>query len=307
MKTAVSVEKPLHNPTAGALIYLKLVLTAIFWGGTFVAGRVIAREVEPFSAAFLRFLVASIFLTLFLWRSPEKTPRLAAVDGLLLLALGLTGVFAYNIFFFAGLKKVTASRASLIIACNPAFIALAAAWFFRERLKLVNVFGVGLSITGAVIVISQGNPAALLTGRVGLGELYIFGCVLSWVLYSILGKAAMKRLTPLTAVTFSCAIGAACLLPPACHGGLLRDFTRYSPAAWAGIVYLGFFGSALGFCWYYEGIKAIGPSRAGVFINFVPLSGVILAHLLLNEPITAVIVVGALFVVTGVYCTNRAR
>jgi drug/metabolite transporter (DMT)-like permease len=216
-------------------------------------------------------------------------------------------VFAYNLFFFAGLKQVPAGRASLIIACNPAFIALAAAWFFRERLKLVNVLGIGLSITGAVIVISQGDPAALLTGRVGLGELYIFGCVLSWVLYSIIGKAAMKRLTPLTAVTFSCAIGAACLLPPACHNGLLQDFSRYSTAAWAGIVYLGFFGSALGFCWYYEGIKAIGPSRAGVFINFVPLSGVILAHLLLQEPITAVIVVGAVFVVTGVYCTNRSR
>lgn len=307
MKTTVSVDEALPGQAAGVLIYSKLVLTAIFWGGTFVAGRIIAQEIEPFSAAFLRFLVASIFLALFLLRSPEKVPRLKSADVLLLFALGLTGVFAYNIFFFAGLKKVTAGRASLIIACNPAFIALAASWFFRERLKFINVLGIGLSITGAAIVISQGNPAALLTGKVGLGELYIFGCVLSWVLYSIIGKAAMKRLTPLTAVTFSCIIGAACLFPPACHNGLPQAFTRYSQAAWTGIVYLGFFGSALGFCWYYEGIKAIGPSRAGVFINFVPLSGVVLAHLLLSEPITSVIAAGAIFVVTGVYCTNRSR
>lgn len=307
MKTAVSVERPLQNQAAGTLIYPKLVLTAIFWGGTFVAGRIIAQEVEPFSAAFLRFLIASFFLAIFLWRSPEKMPKLAVTDGLFLLALGLTGVFAYNLFFFAGLKQVPAGRASLIIACNPALIALAAAWLFHERLKLVNGLGIGLSIIGAVIVVSQGQPAALLTGQVGLGELYIFGGVLSWVLYSIIGKAAMKRLTPLTAVTLSCGIGAACLFPPAYHGGLLQDFTRYSAAAWTAIAYLGFFGSALGFCWYYEGILAIGPSRAGVFINFVPLSGVILAHLLLNEPITAVIMIGALFVVTGVYCTNRLR
>jgi drug/metabolite transporter (DMT)-like permease len=47
------------------LVYVKLILTAIFWGGTFIAGRVVAKDVGPFSAAFFRFFIASIFLVLF--------------------------------------------------------------------------------------------------------------------------------------------------------------------------------------------------------------------------------------------------
>jgi drug/metabolite transporter (DMT)-like permease len=67
---------------------------------------------------------------------------------------------------------------------------------------------------------------------------------------------------------------------------------------------LGIFGTVIGFVWYYQGIKAIGPTRAGQFINFVPMSAIVLAFLLLNEPLTSSLLLGALFVITGVYITN---
>lgn len=307
MKTALSIEGTFGHPMQLGVLYGKLVLTAMFWGGTFVAGRAVAPQIDPFSAAFLRFAVASFFLLAFLWRSQGTIPKLQPKDIFLVALLGLSGVFAYNILFFSGLKAVTASRASLIIASNPAFIALFSCLFFRERLDLLKILGICLSISGAVVVISQGNPLALIDGNVGWGELCIFGCVLSWVTYSLIGKEALKRLTPLIAVTYSCVIGAACLALPAYAQGLGHHLTHYSATVWLGIFYLGFFGSALGFFWYYEGIKAIGASRAGVFINIVPVSAVFFAYLILNEALDKSLLVGAMLVVVGVYCTNKPR
>ena len=81
--------------------------------------------------------------------------------------------------------------------------------------------------------------------------------------------------------------------------------TDYSAEIWLSIFYLGFFGSALGFVWYYEGIRTLGPSKAGVFINIVPVSSIVLAFLILQESLDASLMLGALLVTVGVYLTNK--
>jgi len=106
-------------------------------------------------------------------------------------------------------------------------------------------------------------------------------------------------------VTWSCLIGAAALLPFAWREGLVRQTGLASPAAWAGLLFLGVLGTAVGFLWYYEGIRAIGPSRAAVFINFVPVSGVLFGWLILSETLTRTLLTGAALVVVGVFLTNR--
>jgi len=288
------------------VLYLKLVATAVFWGGTFVAGRVLSREAPPFSAALLRFLVAAAILVPFLCLARGGFPRLNRRQTVAVCLLGLTGVFAYNAFFFAGLKTVPASRASLIIANNPVLIALFSALVFRERLRAGQVAGIALSVCGAVAVISRGDPGTLLAGGLHGGELYILGCVASWVAYSLIGKIALTDLPPLAAVTYACLIGAGLLAVPASFEGVHRLVLHLSPAAWACILYLGGLGTALGFIWYYQGIRAVGPSRTGVFINFVPVSGVLLAYLLLGETLDASLWAGAALVAGGVVLTNRA-
>lgn len=290
---------------ASAVLYFKLVLTAFFWGGTFVAGRIIAREASSFSAAFLRFLVASLFLCGFALRTHRTIPLPERRHLIALLVLGLTGVFSYNYFFFSGLQLIPANRASLIIATNPVFIALASAILFGERLRPINGLGILISVAGAALVVAKGDPALLLVGF-GRGELFILGCVASWGAYSLVGKSVMRTLSPLLAVTYACVIGMALLAVPAFSEGVIAAIPTYSPAIWCAIVYLGLFGSAVGFIWYYEGVRAIGPSRAGVFINFVPLTAVVLAYLLLDEPIDLSLMIGAGLVATGVALTNRS-
>ena len=280
---------------------------AILWGGTFIAARVVAQDVGPFSASFLRFAIASIFLVFITIRLEGKIPRLKKHQILPVILLGLTGVFAYNFFFFSGLKTVAASRGSIIVATNPIFIALFAYTFFKEKLTGINVIGILLCVSGAIIVISKGNPLGIIQGGLGTGEFYILGCVASWVLYSLIGKIAMKDMSPLVAVTYSCLVGGILLFFPACMEGMPGDIAKYSAVDWSGIFYLGFFGSVLGFTWYYQGIKKIGAAKASVFINFVPISAVILACLILKEKLDLSLITGAIMVIGGAYLTNRKR
>jgi drug/metabolite transporter (DMT)-like permease len=289
------------------VIYLKLFLAALFWGGTFVAARVVVQHVGPYSASFLRFFIASAFLiALLIWKE-GRIPRLQRHQVIPAVLLGMTGVFAYNAFFFLGMKTVTASRASLITATNPVFIALLSALFFRERLDSGKAAGILVCLIGATIVISRGDPLSIFTGGIGWGEVYIFGCVASWAAYSFVGKVIMKDVSPLAAVTYSCLIGGAALSVPAYREDLVGLIGGFSPGDWIGIIYLGFFGTVLGFYWYYEGIEKIGPSRASVFINFVPVSGVFFGWLILDEVINLSLSVGAVLVLAGVTLTNRFR
>jgi len=216
----------------------------------------------------------------------------------------LTGVFCYNLFFFKGLKLIEASRAAIIIANNPIFIALFSAIFFKEKLNTLKITGIIISVSGAIIALSKGNVLEILHGDIGIGELYIFICVVSWVIFSLLGKAVMTDLSPLSSVTYSSITGTILLFVPALKEGL-ADCIYYSVSDWWNIFYLGFFGTVLGIVWFYEGINQIGPTKAGLFINFVPISAILLAFFILGEPLTLSLLIGTILVTCGVYLTNR--
>lgn len=288
-------------------IYIKLVFTAIFWGGTFIAGRIIVNDVDPYSAAFLRFVVASFFLMLLAWKIDGKWPAIHKRQILPLFLLAMTGIFLYNVFFFSGLKIIEAGRAAIIIANNPICISLLAALIFKERLSGPKLIGIVLSVSGALVVISKGHPGQILSGSLGKGELYILGCVLSWSAFSLIGKAVLKGLSPVASITYASLLGSILLALPACRQGVLKNMWTYHLSDWLGIFYLGFFGTVLGFVWYYEGIQKLGPMKASIFINFVPISAILLAFIILKEPLTISLLAGTLLVIAGVYLTNTAR
>jgi drug/metabolite transporter (DMT)-like permease len=289
------------------LIYIKLLLTAIFWGGTFIAGRLLASGVDPQAAAFVRFGIATLFLLAFTLRTEGRLPLLRKNQVIPIVLLGLTGVFAYNILFFTGLKYIHAGRAALIIATNPVLISLLSALFFKESLNWIKSIGILISVFGAMVVISHGNLTDVAEYHFGSGELMIVGCVVSWVSYSLIGKIVMRGLSPLVSVTYSALVGTILLAIPALKSGLVKDIGQYGVTEWGSLFYLGFFGTVLGFFWYYQGIERIGPMRASVFINFVPISAILLSATLLGETITPSLLIGGALVICGVYCTNASN
>jgi len=283
--------------------YLKLYLVAFFWGGTFVAGRSLSGEVDPVSAAFYRFFIASLFL-LAITIKRESLPRISFQQLLVIISLGASGILSYNLCFFNGLTLIKASRASLIIALNPVFITLAAALIHREPLPKSRILGILLSVSGAIIVITQGYPLSMFDSGIGRGELLIFGCVISWTIYTVIGKTAMRGLSPLVSVCYSSLAGTILLFFLALSQGNLAAVVSYPLTAHISLFYLGMFGTVIGFIWYFQGIKAIGPARAAVFINFVPVNAVLLATLILGEPLTMALLTGGFLVISGSYLAN---
>lgn len=286
--------------------YIKLWLTALFWAGAFIAGKHVSAHLGPFAIAFLRFGLASLLLLAIVRWEYGVLPRLDRGQVVIVFLLGATGVFAYNAMFFKALSLIEAGRASVVVATSPAFIALGSAVFFGERLGWVRSLGVMLSVCGAAVVVSRGNLRQVLAGGVGWGEALALGCVLNWAAYSLIGKTVMRMLSPLVAVSYSVVIGTLALFVAACSEELGRDVVRATALDWLAIVYMAVFATVVGFVWFYEGVREIGPTRASLCINFVPVFAVVLAFLLLGEPLTISLALGTALVLSGTYLTNGA-
>ena len=277
----------------------------LFWGGTFIAGRLLADSVSPADAAFMRFVLAAIALGV-LTRLIDGRLHLPPKNQLVrLLLLGFTGVFSYNICFFSGLHHIEAGRASLIIALNPMVITIGAVLLFGERLTLLQYFGLLISLLGAVLVISNGDLSLLFSGGFGWGEAAIMGCVISWSAYSLIGRSVLKSMTPLSAVFYSAVFGSLMLLPATMIDGVPPDPSSYSSQDWLSLLFLGILGTAAGFSLYYRAITKIGAPRSGVFINLVPLFSIVLAWLFLGETVNISVLIGGTILMSGVYLTNK--
>ncbi|EPR42834.1 protein of unknown function DUF6 transmembrane [Desulfovibrio sp. X2] len=291
------------------LLYAKLLVSMLIWGGTWVSGRVVAREVTPFSAAFLRYVFASLVLVMVLMRT-EKRFRLPARNEILpLFLLGLTGIFLYNTCFFAALHTEEAGRAALISASIPAFVALGDFLFLGARLSPSRLLGIPVSLFGVALILSHFHLATLFTSgsELGMGDVYLLACALSWAAYTILGKRCVECMTPLFSVTWACLFGSLLLLPCALVEGVVTKIPLVSSTAWGNLLFLGVVATGLAFCWYYEALKGIGASRAGVFINLVPVAAIILGVLILGEHVSLSLLVGGATVLFGVFLTNRPQ
>ena len=286
------------------VIYIKLSMIALFWGSNFISGKIMAENLSPFTSSFLRFLVASLFLSIFVIKKYGKLPKIDLSQSLLIIFLGLTGVAGFNFFFFLGLKYITASRASIIISLNPILITILSILIIREKFTMFKFMGIILSLIGAIIVISKGNLQELFSEKIGYGELILLGGVICWATFSVFSKIIMRQLKPIIAITYVCLAGTLILLIPAFLEGELLSFVHYDLSVWLSIVFIGFFGTALGFTWFYEGIDKIGPSRAGIFINFMPIFATLLAVLIFHEKLYLSLVIGATFVISGIFLTN---
>ena len=290
------------------LVYLKLSMDTMIWGGTFVAGKILSDALAPLLAASLRFSLASIALLLFLGLARIPLARPTVKQTLQLAMLGFFGILFYNLCFFHGLQYINASRASLIVALNPAVIGLASWWLFKERLNRLKVIGISLCIGGAGLVIVSRDPSLLLGGAQSwMGDLLIFGCVLGWGIYSLFSRGLNDSLGPLQTVTWSILLGTLMLWIVCAIGGEARvePLRGLDIQQWLSLLYLGVLGSALAYIAWYEGIHRIGATRSGVFIALNPLTAVLLGALLLDERLTPLMVAGGGLILSGIFLCNK--
>ena len=287
------------------MLYTKLVLMALFWSGVFPAVNIVLSSMGLITSVFVRFWAAAVILLVMLRLREHRLPRPSPRETVLVIGLGILGISLYNLLFTAGLALVEASRAALIVPTNPAFTALFAALFLKERLAPVRAAGIALCVLGAVWVLTRGNILSVRELDLGLGELLLVSCIFMWSAYTLLGRIALSGLPALALTAYVMTAGSLMLAVPA---WLEQDsFAHATWQSWAALAYLVVFGTVLPFLWFYEGVKALGAARASQFINLVPPLAVTESVLILGEPMTPALYVGTALVVAGLYLTNKTR
>ena len=256
----------------------------MFWGATPTIGRVLASYEAPFIVVFGRFVVAAICLVLLmhLGRQFKKVPKVLWWKFLI---LGITGILLHNGLLYEGLESVTASHASILLALIAVQVTILDAIVSRRLPSTITMVGVFFGFIGVVYVITDGDLYLLREIVFRRGEILVFCSGLSWAIYSVVGKDLLRRYPPILVTTYAALIGLIFLFPFAIVDTAKTVAIYSDPKSIGLIFFLGSFGSALAFVWYYQAVSQIGVISTSVYVNFVPIFGVLSAHVFLNEPL----------------------
>lgn len=291
-------------------IYSRLILVPLIWGGTFIAGRISSGQLPPSVSAFSRYLIATVCLAFLWWWLEGRKPTSARLfdlnrnQCLAVIGLGATGIFLYNVFFFAALRDTPASRTAIFVALNPVVTIVLSVFIYGERLVLSRWIGVALALFGVWWVVTHGDFSQLMAGF-GPGERMMLVAVSSWAFYTLIGRWVLKTLSPLRSTFLASLTGTLFLFvyaAPELLSSRAEQFT--GPVIWS-LLFLGVLGTAVAFVWYYQGVQMLGSSRTVIFNNLVPIFGVLLGWLLLSEQLPVSLLMGGSVAVLGIFLVNR--
>lgn len=285
--------------------YVILALTTLFWAGNAIAGKLSAGLIPPFTLTFVRWTIVAIIVYLIARPHLAAHRDTIAESALFLMLLGALGFSFFNFALYGALNYTSALNVSIEQSAFPTVVMLLMFIFYRERISALQGLGVALSIVGIAITVSQGSLERLMALEFNIGDLIMMGGVLVYSLYSILLRH--KPRLPWHIFMLMMALGAmATSLPPA----LWEVANGYYPAvSWkvpAILLFIIIFPSLLSQVGWIRGVELIGPSRASVFINLVPVFGSALAVLVLGETFALYHGAGILFVISGVMLAEWA-
>lgn len=300
-----------QTPTFGkaTTTYAMLIATAFFWGSAFVTSKIVVGEVPPSAAAFIRFGLGAFFavLLLIILRSRDKTVRVAPSGNWTgVLILGLVGVAAYNLLFFCGLAYSKASDGSMIIpTLSPAITVVFAMIFLKEKFRWQQMTGLGVTLVGsAVFFLTVGFGEARDIQRI-TGDFLFLAAAACWSIYTLMGKKILRQISPLVATAYAMLFGSLVIGVFSVRDLAAVQWARLSLDFWVSQFYLALFPSVLANWFYYLGVKRIGPSRAAVFMYIVPVSGLVLAAIMISDVLTVAQIAGSVLMLLGLSIVNR--
>jgi len=278
--------------------YWYLTLAMVLVGSTVVASKIAAAGLPPFTATALRFALALPCFLVLLHVSGERLPRPGWRDGALLVVQGLAGTAGYTALLMAGLRATSALDAGVILGTLPVVSAVVAVLVLGERPRPALMATVLLAGAGLFVLQPAGRGAGSLTGNA-----LVFGAVLCEALFILLNKRVRIAMSPLALSTLMSAIGLAASLPFAlAERGSMAAVT---PAALLAVGYYALLPTVAGFLLWYAGTARVGGTEAALFTALAPVAALLLAALLLDEPVGPRQFAGIAFVLAAVGVSAR--
>ena len=287
--------------------YLLLGMTILFWSGNFVLGRGLHDRVPPIALSFWRWLTALMIILPFALRPMLKQRDVIFRYWKQLLVFSLLGVAGFSTLVYIGLKTTTATNGVLLNTTSPVFIILISRVFLKHHLSWQRGLGVALALTGAAVIITQGNLILLTNLKLHQGDIYVLAGVLCWALYTVYLHRRPPELTQLAFAGITVLIGTITILPFFLWETAGGAVTLISPAVLGGIFYLALFPSILAYIFWNHAVAQVGASKAGLFIYLMPVFGVLLSSLFLGEAVHLFHITGMALIFAGIYLTNMQK
>jgi drug/metabolite transporter (DMT)-like permease len=292
------------SPADRRLAEIAVLAGMVLWAGNFIVVKTAVAVLPPIGFTFLRFFLASATLLVLLrWR--EGSIGLPRQDFVAIAGLGALGFGAYQMLWTTGLTTVAAGDSALIIAATPVLVALLAVVARSDVLTTSKLAGVLISFVGVAIVVGSGPGLSI--GASLVGELLTLAAAVCWSIYTAFAGPFLRRISPLRATAWATVAGTVVLAPIAILQLGTVDLPRVLPDVAGAIIYSGLLAAGISNVIVLHGVKVVGPTRTAALQFLVPAMAVLLAALLLHEPIRAGQVIGGVVIIGGVLLTRRGR
>jgi len=301
------------QPIDGLLLVVMLV-----WGGNFSIVKAALDEVPRHAFNSLRLILATALLLTTLMvlrvapgisamlgpgvrRAFTRSERLSAREWGAVAALGLVGHLGYQLCFIGGLARTTAANSALIIGSTPILVALIAVILGVERVGVLHWIGTLLSMVGVSLVVGLGDSAS---GGALTGNLLVLGATVCWAIYTVASRPLLARHSPLVLTAYSMAFGTIGYVVVRIEDVRELSWLEMSGSAWAALTFSAVFALYGAYLVWYAAIQQLGSSRTSIYANLVPVVGVAVAVLWLDEPARWPMLIGATAIVVGVGLTR---
>jgi len=285
-------------------IYIAAVTAMLFWGMSFIWTSIVFESYSPITTIFLRLLLSSVFLFLFM-AITGRFQKIRREHTLLIIVSALFNPFFYFIGENYGLKYSTATISAVIIATIPLVTPVAAWLMIKEKVSWVNIAGILISFSGILLMVFKPDLSLATQPR---GILMLFFAVFSAVIYSILLRRLTQYYRAVSIVAWQNLIGTMMFLPLF----LIMDISEFLEVVPSGrlitaLLSLAILASSMAFILFTISIKHLGVSRANVYGNLIPVFTAVASYYVLQESFTSRKISGIILVITGVIITQIKR
>jgi drug/metabolite transporter (DMT)-like permease len=285
-----------------------VILTTLVWGANYAIVKSALRQIPELSFNALRLGIASALFLVVLAVYPSARPRpfptarrFTAREWLALAGLAVSGHFLYQLCFLGSLARTSVANSSLIVGTSPVAISLLAAAVGQERVSRLHWVGAAVSLSGVYLLVGTG---ANVTRASVTGDVLMIAGVCCWAIYAIGSAPMLRRHAPIALTGYTMAIGSVLYLPVALPELSRLQLADVSPASWAALAYSAVFALFAAYIVWHTAIQRIGNVRTAMYSNFIPLTALATAVVVLGDRLTARQLAGAAAVLTGVALTR---
>ncbi len=288
------------------LAYIFLILATFFWSGNFIVGKFATLfEVPPLTLNFLRWVMVWVILIPFTFKEIIKKTKYIKENWLMISFMGIITISTFNSVVYFALNYTQVINAVLMLAAIPAVVMILSSMMNVEKSNIFQLIGLIFSILGVATIISNADIKKIIMLNFNKGDLWMIVCVLSWSLYSTLLKKNKFDLSQFTFIQLMVTVGLVFLIPQFLYEQSIGLELNINKAFIIILLYVVIFPAiAAYYCWQ-KAIELIGPNRSAMFIQLMPLFSALMAILIFKEKFQLYHLIGATFIVSGIYLSNR--